>query len=193
MKNDIVKLGVVLMLFCAIAAFALAGTNLITAPKILAQRANANVAAQQAVLPAAINFNDLGSQLAAVQADYPIIQSVLQGLDAAGGSVGMVFRVAPKGYGGPITIIVGVSLDGKISGIKVLSHTETPGLGANAQKESFTSQYTGKSADVPLSVVKGSPVNENEIQALTAATISSRAVTNGVNQALQFFTAFQGK
>lgn len=193
MKNDIVKLGVVLMLFCAIAAFALAGTNLITAPRILAQRAAADVLAQQAVLPAAASFVDQGAELAAVQADYPNIQAVFQGLDEAGGSVGMVFKVAPKGYGGPITIMVGVNTEGKISGIKVLAHTETPGLGANAQKESFTSQYTGKSADTPLSVVKGSAANENEISALTAATISSRAVTNGVNQALQFFTAFGGK
>lgn len=193
MKNDIVRLGVVLMLFTAIAALALAGTNLITAPKIAAQKEAADIAAQQEVLPQAVSFNDLTEQLAAVQADYPSLLGAFAGVDADGNAVGMVFKVAPKGYGGPITMMVGVGSDGKIVGLKVLSHTETPGLGANAQNASFTGQFTGKAADRPLTVVKGAATGDDQIQALTAATISSRAVTNGVNQALQYFTANAAK
>jgi electron transport complex protein RnfG len=189
MKNDILRLGVILMAFTAIAALLLAGTNLVTAPKIAAQRAAADIAAQQEVLPAAANFTDLTDQLAAVQADYPDMLGVFAGTDADGNPVGMVFKVAPKGYGGPITMMVGIGQDGRVSGMKILSLSETPGLGANADKPAFTGQFLGKSASQPLTVVKTPVSADDQIQALTAATISSRAVTKGVNEALQYYTA----
>lgn len=193
MKNDIVRLGLTLMAFTALAALALGGINMITEPKIAAQKAAEELAAQQAVLSTAASFVDQTGSLDGLKAEYPDVQAVFTAVDVDGNPAGMVIKVAPKGYGGAISIMVGISQDGKISGVRILSHSETPGLGANAEKPEFTNRLTGKSAEEQLVVVKGAPANENEVQAITAATITSTAVTNGVNQAIKYFADNAGR
>ena len=102
---------------------------------------------------------------------------------------GYAIKVAPKGYGGPVEIMVGISTDGKVTGIKILSHTETPGLGANAPQPKFSDQYKDKPTKDKLEVVKTVPSKENQIQAITGATITSKAVTLGVNDAIDFYNS----
>ena len=89
--------------------------------------------------------------------------------------------MAPKGYGGEITLPVGISTDLTVTGVEIVDHAETPGLGANAESESWLSQFTGQSGE--LTVVKNAPT-EGQIQAVTSATRTSKAVTDAVNQAL---------
>jgi electron transport complex protein RnfG len=80
------------------------------------------------------------------------------------------------------------SLPRKTTGIKILSQAETPGLGANAEDSFFTDRFKGKSIEEPLEVVKQEPAGDNQILAITSATITSKAVANGVNIARAHFT-----
>ena len=95
-----------------------------------------------------------------------------------------------KGYGGRIKMLVAATADGKVIDFSILEHNETPGLGDNAQKPAFRNQFAGKVSE-HLTVVKD-PGNKDDIQAMTGATISSRAVTKGVQQAVDEITAFTG-
>ena len=102
-----------------------------------------------------------------------------------GDFAGYSITVAPQGFGGAINMIVGIDTDFNYTGIKIVSMAETPGLGAKAQEKEFYSQFAdGKKGT--LTVVKNNPnPKENEIQAISGATISSKAVTDGANYALE--------
>lgn len=88
-----------------------------------------------------------------------------------------------KGYGGKIKMLVAVSAEGKVIDFTILEHNETPGLGDKAQNPEFRSQFSGKGAEL-LKVTKD-PGEVDNIQAMTGATISSRAVTKGVREAVE--------
>ncbi len=107
-------------------------------------------------------------------------------LDSSGNRIGVVFRVFPQGYAGPIPITVGLDTERRITGIRVASAAEgmaeTPGLGAKITQPSFTEQFKGKTdGEVGLEQDGGA------IQAITAATISSRAVTAGVKNGIEMY------
>lgn len=102
---------------------------------------------------------------------------------------GYVVKAAAKGYGGNVTIALGISGEGKVLGIQILdASNETPGLGQNSTKEDWNSQYIDASAENTLSVVKdGSGSTENgTINSISGATITSNAVTRAVNASLKF-------
>lgn len=99
-----------------------------------------------------------------------------------GEKVGFAVENHEKGYGGDITVLTGISNDMKVCGVEILSMSETAGLGANASNESFRNQYKGKTGDI--SVVKNSP-KDNEIEAISGATVTSSAVTRAVNAAIK--------
>ena len=100
-----------------------------------------------------------------------------------GETVGYTATVKPNGYGGAITMIVGVSKDMTVTGVKITAMSETAGLGAKAQDEAFLEKYKGKKEDV--SVVKGSAKADNQIVAISGATITTNAVTDGVKETLK--------
>jgi electron transport complex protein RnfG len=86
-------------------------------------------------------------------------------------------------------MMVGIlATEAKISGMRVLRHTETPGLGANAVREDFYRRFENKYL-VPLTVVRTSP-GANEIQAITSSTITTRAITNAVNEAIAWYHSY---
>jgi electron transport complex protein RnfG len=95
---------------------------------------------------------------------------------------GYVVSVISKGYGGDMEIIVGVGADKHIMGLVVADHNETAGLGANAAKDYFTDQFDGKLTPV---LSKDEPNSDQAIDALTGATITSRAVTEGVDAVVE--------
>ena len=105
-------------------------------------------------------------------------------LDKDGNVLGSVVVNVAKGYGGDISVMTGVDKDGKVTGVNILSHSETAGLGANAVKESFRDQFVGLVKGITVS--KDKP-GENSIDALTGATVTSRAVTKAVNAAIEKF------
>ena len=160
------QLVVTLFAISAICAVLLGLVNNITAGPIAAANEAATQEAMQAVLPA-----DSYTPVDYTGGD-PLVTAVYQAGDA-----GYVVQVAPSGFGGVLDIMVGVNADGTCSGVSIISHAETSGLGANATKDTFRNQFVGKSN---VAVTK----DGGEINALTGATITSRAVCNGVNAAI---------
>lgn len=113
-----------------------------------------------------------------------------------GSQTGYVLKVSGKGYGGAVTIALGITNEGEVVGIQILdASNETPGLGQNSTKETWNSQYVGMKSDKTLSVVKdGSGSADNgTVNAISGATITSKAVTRAVNIALKFVAAQTGK
>lgn len=180
--KEIISLGLILFLITAIAAVILGGAYQVTKEPIAIQQKKENDDAMKEVLPKAETFEKQEIQLD----ETSIIKEVNQG--KTGSDVaGYAIKVSPKGYAGLIEMMVGISEDGKVEGIKILNHSETPGLGAKAPEPEFSGQYKGKSIEQPIVVVKADPAKDNEIKAITGATISSNAVTTGVNEAINFY------
>jgi len=94
---------------------------------------------------------------------------------------GYVVTVLSKGYGGDVELIIGIDTEGMIVNVVVGSHNETAGLGANAVKPEFRNQFQGKKSAV---LKKDEPDNAEAVDGLTGATITSRAVTRGINKAV---------
>jgi electron transport complex protein RnfG len=173
---DTLKMGLKLLLITAIATFALALTQMITEEPIRVQAEKANDEARAAVLEGAEEFRSLEIS----ERTYPNILEAHEGLDN-GNTIGYTFKTTNSGYGGQIVVIVGIDSEGVISGVRIAQHAETPGLGAKAQESSFYQQYSGKSGSSNLS--------NDDIQAITGATVSSNAVTGAVNHAIDYYLA----
>ncbi|AXB81558.1 RnfABCDGE type electron transport complex subunit G [Megasphaera hexanoica] len=108
-----------------------------------------------------------------------------------GQKVAYIIPTAPKGYGGPIKMLTAVSMDGKVIDYTVLEANETPGLGDRGAKSPFKDQFKGKKAE-NLEVTKNAS-EKDKIQAMTGATISSRAFTKGVKEAVEKAAQLGGK
>lgn len=163
----IAQLAVTLLAISAVCALLLGLVNLITADKIAAAKAEKTAAAKQLVLAA-----DTYEPMSFVDDSGLVVA-----MDRAG-DAGYVVQVRPSGFGGLIDMMVGVNADGTVSGVSIISMSETSGLGSNAKKDWFREQFVGGSGTLRVNKDGG------DIQALTGATITSRAVTNGVNAAL---------
>lgn len=167
-KPGILKLAVILFAIAAITSLVLGLVNQITKDRIAAITAEKTAAAMSEVL-AADTYTPV-----TYTGDNSLVTSVYQA-----GEDGWVVQVDPSGFGGAIDMVVGVSTDGTVTGVSIIDQSETSGLGANAVKSEFRDQYVGGSG--PFAVTK----DGGTIQALTGATITSRAVTRGVNAALE--------
>ena len=185
--RDYIKLAGILFLVCAIAAVLLGYTNEITYDKIQEQLVISSNEARKAVLPGADAFEQLDdSTFSTIKANakYNLVTEVYTA-KSGGNIIGYAVKAAPKGYGGAVDVVVGVTADGNIQGVKVGNNNETPGLGKNAATPKFQEQFNGKVWDNPINVIKSGTPKDNEIAAISGATITSKAVTSGVNQALE--------
>jgi electron transport complex protein RnfG len=168
--NQLVKFGLILGVICLAATLVLAVTYEVTKPKIAEQLKTEEQAALKSIMPSADSF----------------IEKSLDGIEyfealKDKAVVGYCVRVVGNGYNGYIRMIVGVDLNGTIEGVVVLEHSETPGLGARINEirpgESqpwFLKQFKGKPA--------GNIAIKKDIDAITGATISSRAVTDAIRK-----------
>ncbi len=171
-----------LFIITAVAALCLATVNKVTSPVISANNTAREISAQREVLPEAADFTAL--EVPASEIDSVTIEKISAGLCSTGGSgiAGyVVTAVSNAGYGGDIKVMVGIDNSLKVTKIKILESSETAGLGANASKPEFSDLFVG--AEGNLTVVKGIS-GENEISAISSATITSKAVTSCVNAAL---------
>lgn len=184
--SNILKLGLNLFVICAVAAGLLAGTNQITDPVIKKMNIQANNEARQTVLPEAKEFKIVDAKDYENKSDVEVVE-VYKGLNGSD-ALGYTIKVLPKGYGGAIEVMVGITSQGQIAGINIGNMTETPGLGAKAKEEVFYGQYIGKPA-TNLEVIKSGAAGETEIQAISGATITSQAVTTGVNTAVEVYNS----
>ena len=150
-----------------------------TLEPIQMQRKRMHEAAMKEILPQASDFREIPAEKTG---------SIIAVYEALSGStlIGYIVELSPKGYSGNIDLVVGISASAeRISGMRILRQTETPGLGALAIQEDFFRRYDDRSL-IPLSVVRVSP-GEHEINALTAATITTKAVTDAVNEAIEWY------
>ena len=166
----VTRLAVTLLLITAVVAALLAGVNSITKPEIEKLTAQKTQAAIEAVLPG-------GGEVV----EFPATALVSK---VYASETGYAVEVTPGGFDNTITMMVGVDKEGNVLGIDIISHTETAGLGAVADAAtpagvSFREQFVGKSGSVSVTKDGG------EIEAITGATITSRAVCVGVNAALE--------
>lgn len=169
----------VLASICIVVTLALSSTNMLTENKI------ATLAEQ--------TQNEAMSKL--IEADeYPIQTSSLSSGEIDyntavkdGETVGYIFVVDTKGYGSTVSVMTAVNTDGTIAAVEILdASNETPGLGQNVTKQDFFTQFTNLTDNI--TVIKGgtASADNNEINAVTGATISSKAVTKAVNEALSY-------
>ena len=185
MKNKAVSPAVreggrlVLTLFAitAAAALILSLVYAMTADRIARGAEERRQAALSAVVPGADIFSQLPYDPGAVDNMYAALKG--------GTLMGYCVEVAPGGFSGPIRMLVGVSGGGAVLGVNILELSETAGLGANVREEDFLRQYLGLSGTVRLGT------GDNGVDAVTGATISSRAVTEGVNRALAAVADYQ--
>ena len=172
---------IALFIFCLVATALLAGTNMITKDKIAENAVQTEIASRAAVLPEGKDYGEV------VTLDNGVTYCIGYGAD--GNEVGYVFTTGAKGYGGTVSVMVGMETEGNITGVEILSHSETPGLGANATKADFKERFIGKNGT--LTVNKNSNEGQN-LQAITAATITSNAVVKAVNLATETYNQIAG-
>lgn len=180
--KDIFLPTIVLFLVCLIVTALLAGTNMITKDTIAEQQRLKTATLCAQVLPSATDFEELP-----LEDGSTYYQGASDGTTA-----GYVFTTESKGYGGTIQVLTGIDNDGNVTGVAILSHNETPGLGANATKDSYLDQYQQAGPDNGFSVIKSGEKADGQIDAITGATITSRAVTDAVNVALDLFKNVKG-
>ena len=178
-KNDIIKPVAVLLAICIIIPLALSLTNRITKDKI-AELDEKNSRETMASLIKADSFTE--EEFKDGENDFTYNLALKDGE-----IVGYIFKTAEKGYGGDVSVMTAVNVDGTVKSVAILDvSNETPGLGQNAAKESFYTQYEGKTSGISL-LKNGADSAKNEVNAVTGATITSTAVNKAVNQALEQF------
>lgn len=175
-----IVLSAVLFMISVVVALLLAFTNSVTKDKIAENTLKEQNLAKQEVFSGAEDFTEVETYTD----ETGLVQGVFEAEDASGKVIGWCVNVSPSGYGGTLDIMVGIDSSGTVSGMKVVSHSETAGLGAKATDPGFSSQFAGKKTDAPLAVIKNGTPKENEIVAISGATITSEAVKKGVNAAI---------
>lgn len=198
-KKQIPKAAVVLCLITLIAGVGLSGVYKMTESNIKEQEIAAKAASYQEVIPDATEFGSDAAMTAVIEELHGAvygenfgkvyINEAIVGKDADGNVTGYVIGVtSTEGFKGDITISVGFALDGTVNGISFTEIGETAGLGMVCAEDSFKGQYAGVDTEAFV-LKKGDASAENEINAVSGATISSTAVTNAVNAAIDFFAA----
>jgi len=187
-KFFIVKLALILFAITFIATILLTLCNYITKDKIaLLEKQNAENARQSVISGAIFEKVDLDESIIKEHSDCGTIEAYRA--EKNGKFAGYCISVAPTGYIGQINMIVGINPDLSFAGIKIISMSETPGLGAKAADKEFYEQFSdGKKGTLSVVKNKTTPA-ENEINAVTGATITSKTITKGANCALEIATS----
>lgn len=174
---------VVLVAICLVITFALAYVNSITAPIIAENAAKTADAARSELLPAATSFEKYEGELVVVDPDKIYVKECYTAEGA-----GMVVTVDTKSFGGILTEMIGIDSEGAITGVKVLAHADTKGLGTKAHDPAYLSAYAGISELAGADNIKADPA----VSHVSGATISSNAVYQGVCAALEQFNKVGG-
>lgn len=190
-KASILKDALILFLITVVAGGLLGLVNQITMDPIKKSEAKAKEEAYKVVFADSSSFeenSEINDKLKSATFDGAEITEILEAKDAEGSTVGYVLSLTAKeGYGGDVTFTIGVRTDATMTGMSVLSHSETAGLGANCTTEDFTSQFVDlKGPEVAYS--KEGASADNEFDALSGATITTKALTKAINAGLGFLS-----
>lgn len=186
---DITKTGITLFLITAISALVLAVVNSYTSGIIEKNTQQKQAEAMNKVIKDAKEFLEVEIKTDATSSFYVPAKSVYEAKNENGETTGYAVLVSENGYGGEISMVVGVDNDLIVTGISIISQSETPSLGAKCTDPDFQNQFIGKTKD--LTVVKNGAKN-NQVDAISSATITSKAVTEGVNQAINIVEYIKG-
>ncbi len=191
MKEMMKNTGIILAI-TIVAGLILGLVYQITKEPIAAQEAKAKQEACQEVFQDAASFEAVetavGDAAGWSEAGYAqeSIDEVMEAKDASGSLLGYVITVTTReGYGGDIQFSIGVRMDGTVNGMSILSISETAGLGMKAE-DVLKPQFAGKQVE-QFEYTKNGATSENQIDAISGATITTNAVTNGVNAGLYYF------
>lgn len=202
MKNKIIKDALALTLITLVAGVTLGGVYEITKDPIAKQEAQAKAEAYEQVFTdvaafEAVEMDDTLTKTIRDQLDQEgykaqSIEEVMRAEDQSGETLGYAFTVVTsEGYGGDIQFSMGVQNDGTLNGISILSIGETAGLGMNADTPAFKDQFVGKQVE-KLQYTKNGATQDDEINAISGATVTTNAMTNGVNAGLCAFRVMEG-
>ncbi len=161
--KEMIRYGLILGIICLVASGLLAGMNSLTKARIIAQAQGEEQAGLKEVMPLAENFEEVESESKEVL--------YYKALDGGGRFIGVAFKASGKGYSSTIETIVGMTKEGEITSIKIISQNETPGLGTRVTEASFFSQFSKKKIE-----------EIQQVDAITGATISSNAVKNSIKE-----------
>lgn len=202
MKNKIIKDALALTLITLVAGVALGGVYEITKDPIARQEAQAKAEAYEQVFTDAAAFEEVKMDDTLIQTirdqldqegyKAQSIEEIMRAEDESGETLGYAFTVVTsEGYGGEIQFSMGVQNDGTLNGISILSIGETAGLGMNADTPAFKDQFVGKQVE-QLQYTKNGATQDDEINAISGATVTTNAMTNGVNAGLCAFRVMEG-
>ncbi len=167
----IVVITIKLLLICTVTALLLAGVNSLTVDRIADNIAAEKAAAIKEIFPDATR-------------NEPVTDITVENVNelylvySGDTMLGYAASVAPLGFGGALDMMVGVNTDGAVAGIKLIAHSETPGLGSRAGEDWYLSGYTGQTA-----------ATVTEVDTITGATFSSSGIRTGAAQALAAYSA----
>ncbi len=198
--KKIVKDALVLFLITLVSGLLLGIVYKITKEPIEEQNEKTKIAAYNSVFNELDTYEDI-TDIAVAEAQPKVddagytavtINEVVKAYDKDGNELGTIITVTDsEGYGGNIKMTIGVDVEGTITGLEILDISETAGLGMKAKEEDFRSQFAGINADEVVYTKNGKSA-DNEIDAISSATITTRAVTAGVNGALAAYRALGG-
>lgn len=167
--NQSLKFGLVLGSICLMATLVLSATYEITKPRIDREMKKEEDAALKMIAPDADSFSAVKNKNGIEYFEAYKKNDV----------IGYCLKQTAQGYGGRIRLVIGVTKDGNITGVQILEHYETPGLGSKVAEQPFLRQFNGKNA-------AGVEIRRN-IDAITGATISSKAVTDAIRKTVDLF------
>ena len=174
--KQIVKFSLILLIITAVSAGLLGIANDVTKVVIQEKAMEANLVYMKEIIADADEFKMVENPAVAGVDSVEEAYEALKG----GSTIGYIIKTKTSGYGGDVVMLTGINSDGTIAGMKVASQSETPGLGARITEPEFSGQFAGKSAANELNL-------GTDVQAVSGATVSSRAATNGVNAAIKLF------
>lgn len=194
--KSIIKNTMILTVITIISGLMLGLVYDVTKEPIAIQKSNEKASAYSKVFPDASSFTEdaeinLGLSNDILNANgytEQVIDEVLAAKDESGKILGHVMTVTTKeGYGGDIVLSLGITNEGLLNGIEILSINETAGLGMKAAENEFMSQFTNKNV-AKFAYVKNEVAADYEIDAISGATITTNAVVNGVNAGIAYAT-----
>ena len=192
MKESI-KMGVILLVLCAVSAGLLAVVNGFTAPIIFENEMAETLQSYRDIFgedAEEVTLLDSG-KLAEIQEEYPDVDNIFE-VKKGGELIGYGINIKATGFGGEMTNAIGFRIDGEtIAGFRNISNQETKGFGSRIAEESYYSSYDGKSAAGPLEI-SVDPQGENQVMQISGATVTSKAVNVGNGKAIEVFHILLG-
>ncbi|HAL74782.1 MAG TPA: hypothetical protein DCM45_06815 [Clostridiales bacterium] len=182
-KNSLIMPAIMLCIICLVTTGLVALTFVSTQAARDEQAAITANANRRQLCPEAVSFEEIQLNDEQVAAG---LTEAFTAMSADGQAIAWLIGAQSKGYGGPVPVLAVIGLDGKIDGLKILDNSETPGLGKKVAGQSFFGQFLAQDVKSVFSV-KTATDSQVRIDAVTGATISSRAVTNAVNLILSFY------